>query len=92
VGEGDIRNAARQRLPKTKLKLADLEIAKWLVRVAALACRKAKTAKVLVVSPVGVGKRVAEGADGIVGEKAAAFARGAPGWGCSLYQRTALDV
>ena len=36
IGESDIGNAARKRLPETKLKLTDLKIAKWLLRVAAL--------------------------------------------------------
>ena len=38
-------------------------------------------AEIFVVSPVGVGKRVAEGSNWVVGEKTAAFAGGAPGWG-----------
>ena len=80
IGESDIGNAARKRLPETKLKLSDVKIAERLIRVAALARPKMQTAEIFVVSPVGVGKRVAEGSDWVVGEKTAAFAGGAPGW------------
>jgi len=75
VSEGDIRNAARQGLPEAKLKLTNLEIANGLARVAALACPEAEAAEILDISPVGVSDRVAEGADWIVGEEAAAFVR-----------------
>ena len=81
MGESDIGNAARKRLPKTKLKLTDLKIAKRLIRVAALARPKLQAAEIFVVSPVGVGKRVAEGSDWVVGEKTAAFAGSAAGSG-----------
>ena len=84
MGKSDVRNAPRKRLPETKLKLTDLEIAEWLARVAALARPKVEAAEILVVSPVGVGKRIAEGPDWVVGEKAAAFAGGAPGWSVLL--------
>lgn len=80
MGESNIRNAARKRLPETKFKLTDLEIAEWVSQVAALACPKVEAAEILVVSPVGVGKGVAEGPDWVIGEKAAASAGGAPGW------------
>ena len=49
MGESDIRNAARKRLPETKLKLIDLEIAEWLIRVAALVRPKVQAAEILVV-------------------------------------------
>ena len=80
MGESDIGNAARKRLPKAELKLTDLKIAERLILVAALARPEVEAAKILVVSPVGVGKRVAESADWVVGEKAGALAGGAPGW------------
>ena len=91
IGESDIGNAARKRLPETKLKLTDLKIAEQLILVAALARPKVQAAEIFVVSPVGVGKGVAEGSDWVVGEKTAAFAGGAPGW-CVLVENLEARV
>jgi hypothetical protein len=84
MSESDIGNASGKRLPKTKFKLANLKIAERLTRVAALARPKVETAKILVVSPVGVCKCVTEGADWVVGKEAAAFSSYTDGPGVLL--------
>ena len=60
-------------MPKAKLELTNLKTDHRFVRLVALACPEIEAAEILVISPVGVSNGVAEGTDGVVGKKAAAF-------------------